>query len=152
MKKPDRVLVIEEDETVAGDVAGVLEQAGFKVMKGTDTDALSLLKKVYQAGPALIIIDKELPSGKGREPWWRIREVAWLPIVVLGSDKEAENELLELGADAYLTKPVDPTWLLARVHSLIRRRWSEWQPEGNPGTPFRDRPPSGPGAVLPSQE
>ena len=74
---------------------------------------------------------RELPMMNGEEPYFRIRQASYLPIIVLGSEEEAA-EMLELGADAYITKPPNLSELVARVHSLLRRKPKDDPPGGNP--------------------
>ena len=65
------------------------------------------------------------------EPYFRIRQASYLPIIVLGSEEKAA-EMLELGADAYIAKPPDLSELVARVHSLLRRKPKDNPSGGNP--------------------
>jgi len=96
-----------------------LEEAGYSVLR--TADALNGLKKLYEAYPDLIIVARELPMIDGEDLCLRIREAAYLPIIVLGSQEEAA-EVLELGADAYMKKPPSLSELVARVHALLRRK------------------------------
>ncbi len=63
----------------------------------------------------------------------RIRQASYLPIIVLGSQEKAA-ETLELGADAYMTKPPSPSELVARVRSLLRRK-PRYDPPGDNSEP-----------------
>lgn len=113
------VLVIEKDEALAEKTAVILEEAGYNVVKATD--AIDGLRMVYEARPDLIIAARELPMVNGEDACLRIRQASYLPILVLGSEEEAV-ETLELGIDAFLTKPLSTNELVARVHALLRRK------------------------------
>ena len=80
-------------------VSAALEGAGYEVVR--TADVLEGLSKLYQKYPDVIIIASGLPKVQGEDAYLRIREVAYLPIIVLGSQEE-EVEMLELGADALL--------------------------------------------------
>ncbi len=129
--KPARILLVEKDKALAEKAAAALEEAGYKVVRASDT--LDGLKKLYQAYPDLIIMARELPMVNEEEPYFRIRQASYMPIIVLGSEEEAA-EMLELGADAYITKPPNLGELVARVHSLLRRKRKDDPPGGNPGS------------------
>lgn len=64
-----------------------------------------------------------IPRLNGNDLCARIRELCQVPIIILGRDHEesAGVDLLEMGADAYLTSPLNFRELLARVRSLVRR-------------------------------
>jgi len=66
----------------------------------------------------------------GEDPCLRIRQASYLPIIVLGSDEQAA-EMLELGADAYMTKPPSLSELVARVRALLRRKPRNDPPRDN---------------------
>ena len=108
-------------------MGATLEEAGYTVVR--TTDALDGLKKLYEAYPDLIIMDRELPMVNGEDPCLRIRQASYLPMIVLGSNEEAA-EMLELGADAYMTRPPRLSELVARVRSLLRRK-PRYDPPGD---------------------
>lgn len=112
-------------------IAAALEEAGYQVVKANS--ALDGLKKLYEAYPDVVILARELPMLHGEEPCLRIRQASYLPIIVLGSGEEAA-EVLELGADVFMTKPPNLDELVARVHSLLRRKLKDNPPGGNPVT------------------
>ena len=84
-------------------------------------DTFDGFKKIYEVHPDLVIIAKDLPRANAEDPCVRIRQMTYLPIIVLG-DQCNSSEILERGADAYMEKPPDLTELKSRVRSLLRRK------------------------------
>ena len=82
-------------------------------------------------------MSRELPAVNGEDPYFRIRQAAYLPIIVLGGQEEAA-EMFEHGADAYMTKPLSLKELVARVGALLRRKPRYGQPGDNPGLEAKD--------------
>jgi len=128
--KRRRILVIEQDEALAVEAAAALEEAGYEV--ATVGDALEGIKKLYEAYPDLIIVNTGLPMVNGEDSFLRIRQASYLPIIVLGSEEEMAD-MLELGADACMVKPPSLIELVARVHSLLRRKPRYEPPADIPG-------------------
>jgi DNA-binding response OmpR family regulator len=107
-----------------------LTEAGFQV---TDvSDGYQGLSSIYESLPDLVIMAQDLPLPNAEELCSRLRQVSHLPIIVLGyREKEVgETEMLELGADAYMSKPPALAELIARVRSLLRRRGRRSDPPG----------------------
>ncbi len=116
-----RVLVIDDDLTLADVVGRYLERSGFEVEidGGGDTG----LDRALEWLPDLIVLDLMLPGLDGFEVFRRIRAVAPIPVIMLTARGEEENRVagLELGADDYLAKPFSPRELAARVKAVLRR-------------------------------
>jgi DNA-binding response OmpR family regulator len=116
-----KLLVVDDDPDLLALVAFALTNAGYAVVKATDTgDAL----KAFDAElPNLVILDINLPSGSGFDVCKAIRARSEVPVMMLTArgDEEDLVRALELGADDYLTKPFSPRTLLARVKALLRR-------------------------------
>jgi len=131
------VLVIERDEALAAKATVALEEAGYKVVRAVD--ALDGLRKLYEVDPGLIIVDSALRTASGEYAYLRMRQASYLPIIILGSQEEAVD-MLELGADAYMTKPLGFAELVARVKSLLRRKLRDDSMRGQARTGDPERP------------
>jgi len=117
--KAARILVIEKNDALLAKVAAALEREGYTVVAACDV--LDGLRKLNEAPPDVIIMANELLMANGKEPYRLVREASYVPIVVLGSaDKTMES--LEGGADAYMMIPLAIEELVARVHSMLRRK------------------------------
>jgi DNA-binding response OmpR family regulator len=116
-----KLLVVDDDPDLLALVAFALTNAGYAVVKATDTlEAIAVFEAEL---PDLVILDINLPSGSGFDVCKAIRARAAVPVMMLTArgDEEDLVRALELGADDYLTKPFSPRTLLARVKALLRR-------------------------------
>ena len=119
--KPQTVLIVEDEASIASFVALYLKNAGYAVKtSSTGGDALA---KAAANDVALIILDLMLPDLDGIEVCRRIRRTSDVPILMLTARDEDVDKIigLEVGADDYLTKPFNPRELVARVKSILRR-------------------------------
>ena len=116
-----RVLIIDDDERLAGMVRGYLESRGFVV--DTRADARTGLLALTEGGFDALILDVMLPDLDGFEVCRRVRAHSQMPILMLTARGDATDRVvgLELGADDYLPKPFDPRELLARLGAILRR-------------------------------
>jgi len=122
---PTRVLVVEDDPTVAEVVRTYLGNAGLEV--DSAADGVTALAVAARSRPALVVLDLMLPGLSGLEVCRRLREARPdLPVIMLTAlGEEADRVVgLELGADDYLVKPFSAGELLARVRAHLRRRTS----------------------------
>jgi len=121
------VLLVEDDATVAEVLVAYLERDGFQVR--WEDDGARGLAAALADEPDLVVLDLMLPSLDGMEVCRRLRATAPVPVIMLTARGEEEDRIvgLELGADDYLTKPVSPRELVARVKAVLRRsrepRW-----------------------------
>ncbi|WP_329561311.1 response regulator transcription factor [Kitasatospora sp. NBC_01266] len=119
---PARILVVDDDPTVAEVVAGYLLRAGYLVDRAADGRAA--LERAARGRPDLVVLDLMLPELDGLEVCRRLRAGGGGPAVVMLTAKgeEAERILgLELGADDYVTKPFSPRELVLRIQAVLRR-------------------------------
>jgi len=121
---PARVLVVEDDTTVAEVVTRYLEREGFTVE--TVGDGRDALERADAQLPDLVVLDIMLPGIDGLEVCRRLRSRAPVPIVMLTARGSEEDRVLglELGADDYVSKPFSPRELTARVKAVLRRAGS----------------------------
>ncbi len=121
-RRMSRVLVVDDDDTIATVVAGYLERAGHSAEHAAD--GATALKLVDTDPPDLIVLDIMLPEVDGLEVCRRVRAThPRLPIIMLTALGEAEDRIagLEVGADDYVTKPFSPRELVLRIDSVLRR-------------------------------
>jgi DNA-binding response OmpR family regulator len=117
-----RILIIEDDETIAGFVAKGLREAGFVVDHSPDgrTGLAMALGSAYDAA----IVDVMLPGldGRGVVAALRRRGVR-TPVLFLSARRSVDDRVrgLQAGGDDYLVKPFDFAELLARIQALLRR-------------------------------
>jgi DNA-binding response OmpR family regulator len=118
MKAPC-VLVIEKNGILRAKVVKALEKAGYTVEAASHV--LEGLRKLDEATPDLVIVGGDLPTLEGAEACARVRQICYLPIIVLGTE-DRTVETLRSGADAYMTMPLALDELVARVHAMLRRK------------------------------
>ncbi|MFL6053004.1 MAG: response regulator [Actinoallomurus sp.] len=116
-----RVLVVDDDPTVADVVSRYLVRDGHEVVCVADGHAA--LRAAEERPPDLVVLDLMLPGIDGLEVCRRLRERWPVPIVMLTALGEETDRLvgLETGADDYVTKPFSPRELALRVKSVLRR-------------------------------
>ena len=116
-----RVLVVDDDGTVAEVVCRYLQAAGLAAE--CVGNGLAALDRVAAAPPALVVLDLMLPGLDGLEVFRRLRAIMPIPVIMLTALGEEADRLcgLELGADDYVTKPFSPRELVLRVQSVLRR-------------------------------
>jgi len=115
------ILVVEDDRSLAEWICEYLFDHGYLVTLATRGDEAIHLIKTDQ--PDLVILDIMLPTTNGFDVCKTVRPHYQGPILMLTACSEETDEVLglELGADDFLTKPVRPRVLLARVSALFRR-------------------------------
>lgn len=116
-----RILVVDDDPTVAEVVTGYLERAGFAVEHAAD--GVGALASAARDWPDLVVLDLMLPGLDGLEVCRRLRSTGPVPVVMLTARGDEDDRIagLELGADDYVTKPFSPRELVLRVESVLRR-------------------------------
>jgi two-component system response regulator ResD len=130
-----RVLVVEDDATVADVVGRYLEREGFAVERASDGRAA--VEMAVASPPDLMVLDLMLPGLDGLEVFRTVRAACPAPVIMLTARGDESDRVagLELGADDYVAKPFSPRELIARVKSVLRR--SQTAPSTNEALPAR---------------
>ncbi len=116
-----KILIIEDEESIAELEKDYLELSGFEVE--IDNDGETGLSKALQGEYDLFILDLMLPGVDGFEICRKVREVKNTPIIMVSAKKEDIDKIrgLGLGADDYMTKPFSPSEMVARVKAHLAR-------------------------------
>lgn len=124
----ERILIVEDDPSLAQFLNTCLEQAGYEPF-GLG-DGLEVVPWVREQSPDLILLDLNLPGQDGIEICKEIRSFSAVPIVIVTGRVEVIDRLLglELGADDYICKPFSPRELVARVKTILRRATGQISP------------------------
>lgn len=128
-----RILIVEDDPTVAEVVARYLLREGYEV-EAVGDGALGL-ERALADPPDLVVLDLMLPSMGGLEICRRLRAIAPVPVIMLTARGEEADRItgLELGADDYVAKPFSPRELTARVKAVLRRATASQLAAEGPG-------------------
>jgi len=116
-----RILVADDEAGIRTVLRDALEHAGYEVETVTDgEEALELLERQTFE---LVVTDLAMPKKDGLELVKAVREISSIPILVLTVRQEERQkvQLLDAGADDYMTKPFGVEELLARTRALLRR-------------------------------
>jgi DNA-binding response OmpR family regulator len=122
MATQGRVLLIEDEESIAEMLRGFFERAGYRLIHAASGE--DGLARLSEQPPKVVLLDLNLPGIDGVEVCRRIRATgSEVPVIMLTArDSEIDKVVgLELGADDYVTKPFSPRELLARVKAVLRR-------------------------------
>ncbi len=117
----NRILIVEDEETIADLEKDYLELSGFEVKVANDGEAG--LKEALNGDYNLFILDLMLPGVDGFEICRKIRDEKNTPIIMVSAKKDDIDKIrgLGLGADDYMTKPFSPSELVARVKAHLAR-------------------------------
>ncbi len=115
------VLVVDDDRSINGAICKLLELEGIRTLQAFD--GMQALDALERNSVQLILLDVMMPRLDGLSATMRIRQSRNIPILILSAKSEDSDKILGLsmGADDYLTKPFNPSELVARVKSQLRR-------------------------------
>lgn len=141
MTRPDalRILVIDDEPAMVGAVAAVVGSEGHRVIAAYD--GAEGLHRFDADRPDLVILDLSMPGLDGRVVCGAIRQRGMTPIIVLSGEglESAKVEVLDAGADDYVTKPFGKAELMARIRAVMRRRREDPAPGATGGSIRIDR-------------
>jgi len=118
---PHTVLIVDPDDASVQSIAAGLEAAGFRTSRAGDGDAA--VASFERNRPDLVLLELMLPDRPGLEVCRQLRDRSPVPIMVVSTlDSELDVAVaLEVGADDYVVKPLDPREMVARARGLLRR-------------------------------
>jgi DNA-binding response OmpR family regulator len=121
VSEPLHVLVVDDDVDIRGLLRELLGRAGYLVDEAGD--GRTALRRLFEAPPALVILDVGMPGLDGYAILERIRDLSDVPVLMLTARGEELEKVrgLTAGADDYVAKPFGNQELLARVQALLRR-------------------------------
>jgi type IV pilus assembly protein PilB len=122
--RPQKILVADDNEIILKILRNILESENYHVI--TAENGLEALKLALQERPDLIVTDLLMPKMDGITLIKKLKSqlaTRYIPMMMLTAKDEVDSEVegIDAGADDYLTKPVNPKRLLARVHRLLNR-------------------------------
>lgn len=117
----ERILVIDDNSRDRRLLRDALEHGGYAVEEASD--GAEGLKALFASRPDVVVLDVIMPKMDGWVVCQRIREITDVPVIMLTSLNRDEDVVkgLELGADDFVSKPVSPRHLIARVRAVLRR-------------------------------
>jgi DNA-binding response OmpR family regulator len=119
-----RILLIEDDVEFSNLTRMWLKNAGYDVLSAED--GVEGMRRIYSSRPNLVLLDANIPKMDGWEVCRRIRDMSDIPVLMVTVNGHKSDRIrgFDLGADDYITKPVDFRELIARVQAVLRRTGS----------------------------
>lgn len=116
-----KVLIVEDDERLATLTQDYLRKNGLDV--AIETDGNRAIRRIISEQPDIVVLDVMLPGSDGLTVCREVRQHYHNPILMLTARTDDMDQVLglEMGADDYVAKPVQPRVLLARIRALLRR-------------------------------
>jgi len=121
MEQETVILIVDDDPDVTDLLEVYLVEEGYKVFKAHNVAKMWEIKNNIKID--LVLVDIGLPDGNGLDIIRKLRSEAQTAVIIISKKIEAVDQIvgLELGADDYVPKPLDPRHLLARIRSVLRR-------------------------------
>ena len=118
-----KMLIVEDDPTIADEVAAQIEPWGIEAKKADDLRNVMQVFAKFQ--PHIVLLDISLPFFNGYHWCEQIRAVSKVPVIFISSASDNMNIVMamNLGADDFVSKPFDMNVLTAKVRALLRRTY-----------------------------
>lgn len=118
----EKILIVEDDETLRDELSNLLSNSGYEVL--VLTDFRNSKAEIIKLNPDLILLDINIPYLNGEVLLKSLRDdKVNTPVIILTSSNKTIDEVLSIsyGADDYITKPYNPTILLLRINNIFKR-------------------------------
>ena len=118
----EKILIVEDDETLRDELSNLLSNSGYEVL--VLTDFKNSKEEIIKLNPDLILLDINIPYLNGETLLKSLRDDKInTPVIMLTSSNKTIDEVLSIsyGADDYITKPYNPTILLLRINNIFKR-------------------------------
>ncbi len=118
-----RILIVEDDLTIASQMKIALENWGYEVKLSEDFN--DPLAEFNAYSPHLVLMDITLPFNNGFFRCSKIREVSNVPVIFVSSASDNLNMItaINMGGDDFITKPFDFNVMLAKIKAVLRRTY-----------------------------
>lgn len=118
-----KILIVEDDETIAGGLKNHLEKWNYQAE--CMTDFKDVMGKFVDFEPQLVLLDIVLPFFNGFHWCQEIRKISKVPIIFLSSANDNMNIVMamNMGGDDFIAKPFDLTVLMAKIQAILRRTY-----------------------------
>lgn len=122
-----KILVIEDDLDIREELCSFLQKYGYEVTAPTDFQ--NIINIIQKENANLIILDINLPAFDGYYICRELRKTSNIPIIIVTSRDSELDELMSMniGADDFITKPYNTQILLARINSILKRSYGNFQ-------------------------
>ncbi len=119
-----RILIVEDDDVIAGVLERHLRQWGMEVCRPEEFD--NITRDFARCQPQLVLMDISLPNYNGFYWCAEIRKLSSVPIIFLSSASDNMNIIMAVnqGGDDFIAKPFDLNVLMAKIQALLRRAYS----------------------------
>ena len=118
-----RILIVEDDEIIAGVTERHLSGWGYEVFCVSDFQ--HVMHDFAQFGPQLVLLDLTLPFYNGYHWCAQIRQVSKVPVIFISSASDNMNVVMamNMGGDDFIAKPFDLNVMTAKIQALLRRSY-----------------------------
>lgn len=118
-----RILIVEDDEVIAGTVRRQMENWGYEAR--CVEDFKNVMSEFGEFDPQLVLMDISLPFFNGYHWCTQIRQISKVPVIFISSSSDNMNIVMavNMGGDDFIAKPFDLNVLMAKVQAMLRRTY-----------------------------
>lgn len=122
-----KIVIVEDDVNIREELCSFLQKYGYEVVAPTDFQ--NIINAIQKENANLIILDINLPAFDGYYICRELRKTSEVPIIIVTSRDSELDELMSMniGADDFITKPYNTQILLARINSILKRSYGNFQ-------------------------